>query len=226
MTIEYAEENKDKKATLGEIIRLLRKRKKIKLVDLAKKVKVTYVHLLNIEKDKKLPSQELLKKISKILSDDKEEEHKIYKKLLQYLIEKKYADLTVQSGDKQPKNICAHMPDVFLSILAQDYNKYKDKAVLAEINESIEQALEGSKYLSYHEVEKIADTFGLNKDIYLLLAGYIPRSDKEIFKTKATVENFLKLFDFFKSHYDTDKVLQAFLSIVQTFYFPQDKKEE
>lgn len=219
----------DKKSSLGDVIRLLRKRKKIKLVDLAKKTKVTYVHLLNVEKNKKLPSQELLKKICKVLADNKEEEKLLYKKLLQYLIEKKFSTSESLENNlsckKTPEYPVVKMPDSFLQILTQDYEKNKDKAVLSGISDMIEQAISGKKYLSYGEVKKIAEVFGLNENIYLLLAGYIPFSDREIFKTQETVENFLKLFEFLRNHYNTNKVLQAFLSIAQTFY-PSDKEEK
>lgn len=224
---ERAKENKIEKNSLGDIIRLLRKRKKIKLVDFAKKLKVTYVHLLNVEKNKKLPSPGLLRKISKALADNKEEERLLYKKLLQYLIEKKFpTSKALKETFKKPLEFeHSKMPDVFLEILAQDYERNKDKAALFDVSELIEQALLGEIYLSYEEVRHIAKIFNLNEDIYLLLAGYIPSSDREIFKTQETVENFLKLFDFLKKHCDIDKILQAFINIVQTFSSPDKDKE-
>lgn len=64
MSIEF---NITKSTTLGEILRVARQRKELKVYELAKLVKVNPVYITQIEKDYKLPSPETFMRILEIL---------------------------------------------------------------------------------------------------------------------------------------------------------------
>ncbi len=65
MSIEF---NITKSTTLGEILRVARQRKELKVYELAKLVKVNPVYITQIEKDYKLPSPETFMRILEILN--------------------------------------------------------------------------------------------------------------------------------------------------------------
>ncbi|MCS7232255.1 MAG: helix-turn-helix transcriptional regulator [Elusimicrobiota bacterium] len=242
-------QNKEKRSTstadlsnyenfpIGDIIRSLRKRKNLKLKDVAYKAKVTYIHLSNIEKNKRIPSEKLIKKLSKILANSKKEQEIIYKKLLLYRLKKKIPsplkkEILLQTEKQQhqqsqPQQENKKMPETFLTVLKKDYEENKDKAVLSNIENIIENAIAGTIYLSYSEVEKIAETFGRNKDIYLILAGYLPDgSVTNIFKTETVVENFLNFLNCLKNHVNANEVLKTLMNILSTFSPTKTKTKE
>ncbi len=216
--------------TLGEYIEALRLRKGMKVTELAKKLKVTYIHLSNIENNKRNPSKNLLKKIANVLADDKEEKKEIYKKLMYFAFKQKMpkeiSEEFSPEREAEYSETKTKMPEPFIKILKKELKQNKEKVIASNLYEVVEKAIEGKRYLKYDEVVAIAKILKMNENLFLLLAGYIPsESMKNTLKSLSTAEAFMKIMNFINEQKNTNEVINTLIQIIQMFQSQQEKQK-
>ncbi|GAB5047575.1 hypothetical protein TdN_19670 [Thermodesulfovibrio sp. TK110] len=214
---------------LGKFIRELRLEKGLNLQELAKKVGVNYVHISYIEKGLRIPSEELLVQLAKVLAKDAKHEKEIREKMLFLLTQIKAPNelkhrLMLKSEDEIVSEIS--MPEEFISMLKKDIQGI-NPSVFEKFGinyKLIQKVLDGKAQLSRIDVIKIAHLLHKNVDEYLLKAGYIPEEFNE-FLEKQSVFTLMRSLRELPAE-SLDSIITAIETILKTFKKNQSQKRQ
>ena len=169
--------------TLGETLQEIRKNKNVTVARLSEHTGVNQVHLNLIESGKRLPSGELLDKMSELFNVNEKLKESLYLLLVKEKLKNNIPDKIIKKLTLGKEG----MPDAFIEKIKVDIKNVKTKID----KKKIEAVLDSSVKLSKEEVIELAESLKQPVSDYLLLAEYIPDEFIELMRYKDT-ENLLK----------------------------------
>lgn len=184
---------------LWDYIKYLRERNNYDYVEFARRIKCSYVHVTQIEREynvvRRTASPALLKTIADVCSKNPEDRMLLEQKLLrkrarivlqQDLAEHAFGDLSMDSFI-----VSDSMPKVFIERLKKDISNLEDKNVITKLSitkTALDAVLAGRYFLSHRKVSEIAKRFKQPENEYLILAGYIPESLRKLIDNEHFIE--------------------------------------
>lgn len=215
---------------LSDYIKQLRLKNKLTQRELADRLGVTAMHISQIEmpfsKVKKLPSEDLLRRIAQIFSRTEEERIKIQEillleraKLIAAPEVQKYVGKNIKDNPYTIKQVFPGdgMPSDFLVRLSADLKKielnpefYEKTGITENLLKSV---LRGENLLSRKQVIALALVLNQPVDEYLELAEYMPELIKEMVEHSGIIGMFRTLKEL--TPQDIDKVINAVNSILE-----------
>ena len=162
--------------SLGETIHDIRTGKNISIAYISEQTKVNAVHLNLIENNKRLPSGELLEKMSDIFSLNERIREELYLMLAKEKLKNNIPDKVL---DKMILGKLG-MPDKFIKRIEKDVKNTKIKIDKKKIDDVINSQAMFSK----EEVIELAKSLKQPVSEYLLLAEYIPDEFIELLQYK------------------------------------------
>ena len=169
--------------TLGETLQEIRKNKNVTVARLSEHTGVNQVHLNLIESGKRLPSGELLDKMSELFNVNEKLKESLYLLLVKEKLKNNIPDKIIKKLILGKEG----MPDAFIEKIKVDIKNVKTKID----KKKIEAVLDSSVKLSKEEVIELAESLKQPVSDYLLLAEYIPDEFIELMRYKDT-ERLLK----------------------------------
>ena len=169
--------------TLGETLQEIRKNKNVTVARLSEHTGVNQVHLNLIESGKRLPSGELLEKMSELFNINEKLKESLYLLLVKEKLKNNIPDKIIKKLTLGKEG----MPDAFIEKIKVDIKNVKTKID----KKKIEAVLDSSVKLSKEEVIELAESLKQPVSDYLLLAEYIPDEFIELMRYKDT-ERLLK----------------------------------
>ena len=162
--------------SLGEAIHDIRTGKNISIAYISEQTKVNAVHLNLIENNKRLPSGELLEKMSDIFSLNERIREELYLMLAKEKLKNNIPDKVL---DKMILGKLG-MPDKFIERIEKDVKNTKIKID----KKKIDDVINSQTMLSKEEVIELAKSLKQPVSEYLLLAEYIPDEFIELLQYK------------------------------------------
>ena len=169
--------------TLGETLQEIRKNKNVTVARLSEHTGVNQVHLNLIESGKRLPSGELLDKMSELFNINEKLKESLYLLLVKEKLKNNIPDKIIKKLTLGKEG----MPDAFIEKIKADIKNVKAKID----KKKIDAVLDSSVKLSKEEVIELAESLKQPLSDYLLLAEYIPDEFIELMRYKDT-ERLLK----------------------------------
>ena len=169
--------------TLGETLQEIRKNKNVTVARLSEHTGVNQVHLNLIESGKRLPSGELLDKMSELFNVNEKLKESLYLLLVKEKLKNNIPDKIIKKLTLGKEG----MPDAFIEKIKVDIKNVKTKID----KKKIEAVLDSSVKLSKEDVIELAESLKQPVSDYLLLAEYIPDEFIELMRYKDT-ERLLK----------------------------------
>lgn len=207
-------------AELGKKIRELREKEGLTIAKLAEMANVNAVHLSYIEKGLRVPSEDLIARITSILGKDENEKAKNRKECLLLLAKIKAPEEikdVLQIGESFLTQK-GSMPNVFMERLKEDIESQYVKPELfwrsvGVDNKTAEEIMQNRLILPRELVIRIAMKLNQSVDKYLLLAGYVP----DEFKMLADKENIVEIIRSFASFSseEIDQIISAMQSVLK-----------
>ncbi len=164
--------------TLGETLQEIRKNKNVTVARLSEHTGVNQVHLNLIESGKRLPSGELLEKMSELFNINEKLKESLYLLLVKEKLKNNIPDKIIKKLILGKEG----MPDAFIEKIKVDIKNVKTKIA----KKKIEAVLDSSVKLSKEEVIELAESLNQPAPDYLLLAEYIPDEFIELMRYKDT----------------------------------------
>ncbi len=187
---------------LWDEIKAIRKRHGLTQAAFARRLGISAMHACHIERGQSpdgkriLPSEQLLKKISKLFSQDERERVETEKTLLferaRLLVPKEVREYLDQDNRREVfVSGGAGMPPAFIKRLKRDLKKirHNDNNVLAKANlgrPELDAVLEGTHAVSRQSVMSLARAADQPVDEYLLLSDYMPEYLKNVMKKRGS----------------------------------------
>ena len=169
--------------TLGETLQEIRKNKNVTVARLSEHTGVNQVHLNLIESGKRLPSGELLDKMSELFNVNEKLKESLYLLLVKEKLKNNIPDKIIKKLILGKEG----MPNAFIEKIKVDIKNVKTKID----KKKIEAVLDSSVKLSKEDVVELAESLKQPVSNYLLLAEYIPDEFIELMRYKDT-ERLLK----------------------------------
>jgi transcriptional regulator with XRE-family HTH domain len=169
--------------TLGETLQEIRKNKNVTVARLSEHTGVNQVHLNLIESGKRLPSGELLDKMSELFNVNEKLKESLYLLLVKEKLKNNIPDKIIKKLILGKEG----MPNAFIEKIKVDIKNVKTKID----KKKIEAVLDSSVKLSKEDVIELAESLKQPVSDYLLLAEYIPDEFIELMRYKDT-ERLLK----------------------------------
>ena len=169
--------------TLGETLQEIRKNKNVTVARLSEHTGVNQVHLNLIESGKRLPSGELLDKMSELFNINEKLKESLYLLLVKEKLKNNIPDKIIKKLILGKEG----MPDAFIEKIKVDIKNVKTKID----KKKIEAVLDSSVKLSKEDVIELAESLKQPVSDYLLFAEYIPDEFIELMRYKDT-ERLLK----------------------------------
>lgn len=189
---------------LHELIRYYREKAGLKPKDLARKLRISYSYYTRLERPypegKAIPSEDLLRRFVSLVVSDPEERQKAYKELLSARIAILIPPELYKDGLAyiESSEVTDSMPKEFIDRLQSDIDYVGMSKVLKGLGVPqtfVEEVLKGRRVLSRSLVIKMAYILGQPVDEYLILAGYIPQSVHEFFRSINGLTLFFRLLE-------------------------------
>ncbi len=169
--------------TLGETLQEIRKNKNVTVARLSEHTGVNQVHLNLIESGKRLPSGELLEKMSELFNVNEKLKENLYLLLVKEKLKNNIPDKIIKKLTLGKEG----MPDAFIEKIKADIKNVKAKIDKKKIDSVLAEAAK----LSKEDVIELAESLKQPVSDYLLLAEYIPDEFIELMRYKDT-EKLLK----------------------------------
>ena len=164
--------------TLGETLQEIRKNKNVTVARLSEHTGVNQVHLNLIESGKRLPSGELLEKMSELFNVNEKLKESLYLLLVKEKLKNNIPDKIIKKLTLGKEG----MPDNFIERLKGDIKNTKTKIDKKKIDAVLDYLIK----LSKEEVIELAESLKQPVADYLLLAEYIPDEFIELMRYKDT----------------------------------------
>ena len=162
--------------TLGETLQEIRKNKNVTVARLSEHTGVNQVHLNLIESGKRLPSGELLEKMSELFNVNEKLKENLYLLLVKEKLKNNIPDKIIKKLTLGKEG----MPDAFIEKIKADIKNVKAKIDKKKIDSVLAEAAK----LSKEEVIELAESLKQPAADYLLLAEYIPDEFIELMRYK------------------------------------------
>ncbi len=162
--------------TLGETIQEIRKNKNVTVARLSEHTGVNQVHLNLIESGKRLPSGELLEKMSELFNVNEKLKENLYLLLVKEKLKNNIPDKVIKKLILGKEG----MPDNFIERIKTDIKNTKAKIDKKKIDAVLDYRIK----LSKEEVIELAESLKQPAADYLLLAEYIPDEFIELMRYK------------------------------------------
>ena len=169
--------------TLGETLQEIRKNKNVTVARLSEHTGVNQVHLNLIESGKRLPSGELLDKMSELFNVNEKLKESLYLLLVKEKLKNNIPDKIIKKLTLGKEG----MPDAFIERLKGDIKNTKTKIDKKKIDAVLDYRIK----LSKEDVIELAESLKQPVSDYLLFAEYIPDEFIELMRYKDT-ERLLK----------------------------------
>ena len=164
--------------TLGETLQEIRKNKNVTVARLSEHTGVNQVHLNLIESGKRLPSGELLDKMSELFNINEKLKESLYLLLVKEKLKNNIPDKIIKKLTLGKEG----MPDAFIERLKGDIKNTKTKIDKKKIDAVLDYRIK----LSKEDVIELAESLKQPVSDYLLLAEYIPDEFIELMRYKDT----------------------------------------
>ncbi|MCL4533358.1 MAG: helix-turn-helix domain-containing protein [Deltaproteobacteria bacterium] len=162
--------------TLGETLQEIRKNKNVTVARLSEHTGVNQVHLNLIESGKRLPSGELLEKMSELFNVNEKLKESLYLLLVKEKLKNNIPDKIIKKLTLGKEG----MPDNFIERIKTDIKNTKTKIDKKKIDAVLDYLIK----LSKEEVIELAESLKQPAADYLLLAEYIPDEFIELMRYK------------------------------------------
>lgn len=162
--------------TLGETLQEIRKNKNVTVARLSEHTGVNQVHLNLIESGKRLPSGELLEKMSELFNINEKLKESLYLLLVKEKLKNNIPDKIIKKLTLGKEG----MPDAFIEKIKADIKNVKAKIDKKKIDAVLDYRIK----LSKEEVIELAESLKQPAADYLLLAEYIPDEFIELMRYK------------------------------------------